>query len=287
MSSESRHLTNMQRLFGFMAHISQVVNNHAEMLDDASSESEDQKGIVQDQARDIKNMKRDLAAADTAIKKVVEENDDLVKTRVAASFKEVWDFLAANNQGIMNLFTGADASVAHLRAQTEALAVKLDELKTEEQTKPSAVATGPRGLAFVGLRADLKKLEDQIGRVQKEVEMVKIEANVAATAAGAAAPAGTSDAPRGLDAFSQLRELEESVEDRLALLQAQVDSLEVACPCVDGRCPCPCSRDAPVRDPPRPARASPVAATFGDGDKQDAFADKTFVALDLLLNERR
>ena len=95
---------------------------------------------------DMKNMKNDLAVADAEMKRTVEENDAWVKTSAATSFKEVWDFMAQNNQGIMGLFSGADASVAQLRMQTELLAAKVDELKNEEHTKPSAVATGPEGL---------------------------------------------------------------------------------------------------------------------------------------------
>ena len=47
-------------------------------------------------------------------------------------------------------------------------------------------------------------------------------------------------------------------------MQVQVESLNGGCPCVDGRCPCACSKGtAPLREPPSKAKAEGTDA-WGD-----------------------
>jgi hypothetical protein len=172
----------------------------------------------------------------------------------------------------MGLFADADAALNKLRSQTEVLAGQIEEVKAAELARPSAIAAGPRGLAFMNLRADVRKIEEMVDSFRKDLGQVKVEANVAATAAGAATQSGAASAPDGLDAFSQIRLLEEAMEDQFALVQTQLDSMGGGCPCVDGRCPCACSKSAPMREPPSSAKTCPAAATL-DG-KTDEFTDK-------------
>ena len=72
------------------------------------------------------------------------------------------------------------------------------------------------------------------------------QASVNATAAGAATAGGP------MDPFTRIRLSDEAMEDRSALLQIQVGSVADVepRPCVDGRCACPRSKGAPIKDPP-------------------------------------
>ena len=60
------------------------------------------------------------------------------------------------------MFTEAESAVKVLRAQTATLATQLEEVKAAEGTKPSTVAAGPRGLAFAGLRHDVRKVDEKL-----------------------------------------------------------------------------------------------------------------------------
>ena len=89
----------------------------------------------------------------------------------------------------------------------------------------------------------------------------------------------SGDIPTGIDAYEQLKLLEEVMEDRFAMLDIQVESLAGGCPCTDGRCPCACSKSAPMREPPkRKAEAGKAESEDGwEDDKKDpwkAFAKK-------------
>ena len=69
-----------------------------------------------------------------------------------------------------------------------------------------------------------------------------------------------------MDAFTQIRLLEEAMEDRFAMLQIQVESVGDGCPCIDGRCPCACTKGAPMREPPE-------AAAKGEDEFEDEKKD--------------
>ena len=128
-----------------------------------------------------------------------------------------------------------------------------EDAKADEANRPSSVAAGPKGLAFMGLRADLRKLEEKMDATAAAV-------NVASMAAGAAPSRGADGYtmhPPGIDnpAMAELEKLEEAMEDRFAMMQIQMDSMSegrTACPCISGRCPCKCnSGSGGVREPPK------------------------------------
>ena len=56
------------------------------------------------------------------------------------------------------------------------------------------------------------------------------------------------------------------MEDRFALMQVQLESVSAGCPCMDGRCPCACSKGAPVKEPPRRCPATAHKDAWEDGD---------------------
>ena len=84
--------------------------------------------------------------------------------------------MAQSNGGIKQLFLEADASFAKLKKS-------LEDAKADEANRPSSVAAGPKGLAFMGLRADFRKLEEKM-------EATASAANVANMSAGAAPSRG-------------------------------------------------------------------------------------------------
>ena len=79
-------------------------------------------------------------------------------------------------------------------------------------------------------------------------------------------------APSVVDAFTQIRLMEEAVEDRFALLQVQVVFVDGGCQKVDGCCPCACSKgDAPMREPPKRTAAgtSPGGKDEWENEEKD------------------
>ena len=92
---------------------------------------------------------------------------------------------------------------------------------TAQSLQPSSIASGPKGLVFVGLRADVKKIDAKLDNLPANVEVLRAEANVAATAVGPATPPGTETVAGGMDPFTQIRLLAEAMEDCLALTQFQ------------------------------------------------------------------
>ena len=142
--------------------------------------------MVQKQAVEIAKMKATIEAPNADLKADLVQDDTQVKEAVADATRTLWEFLEANNHGIMKPFHEADAAVGEL-------AKLVEEVKVEDSHKPSSVATGPRGLAFMGLRADLKnltgKVDTQFMQFMRNIDEVTANVNVAATAAGAAEPA--------------------------------------------------------------------------------------------------
>ena len=239
--------SNTERVFEYLPHIEQVVNDHADALDAAEIAGDSLRARVEQQALEIAHVKAVLA-----------KNDEAIKTDMVSAIKGVWDFLEKNNTGIRHMFQEAEDAVVRLGVQAEEAKAAI----TAMENKPSAVASGPKGLAFVSLRADLKKLEEKLDntvtKLKAKVDESSGAVNAAFMAAGAAVP-GSGDG----QTMRELEKLEEAMEDRFALLQIQLDSTRAGpptpCPCVNGKCPCRCSRDAPcapVRAPPRPRRSS-------------------------------
>ena len=70
----------------------------------------------------------------------------------------VWEFLSQNNQGIMKLF-GEPVAALNKWAKV----VEESKIQADGSTRPSQVASGPKGLAFVALRAGLRKLDEKAG----------------------------------------------------------------------------------------------------------------------------
>ena len=122
------------------------------------------------------------------------------------------------------------------------LVATVEESKADARLlQPSSVAGGPKGLAFMGLRTDLKKHEEHVkGQVEElkgQFEELKGQVNAATMAAGAADPAAARGYAGGAPEMAELDKLEEAMEDRSALLQVQVESLSLSCT------PCPCTTE--------------------------------------------
>ena len=147
---EGRHRHNMEKIFGYLEHIAKVVNDHAEDLDEVDFERRLARRTSQAQAEELTALKDTIAKTDTENKAILEKNDANLKGVVENALKGVWDFLSQNNQGIQQLFSEADASFTKL-------VKNIAEAKAAEGDKPSNVASGPKGLAFAGLRAELRK----------------------------------------------------------------------------------------------------------------------------------
>ena len=147
--------SNAERVFNYLAHIEKVINDHADVIEAADAEEEFLRNRLDAQALEMANMRSVIAKADADSKAVLESNDAKLKGDMEVAFQKVWDFLAQNNAGIAQMFGEADAAVAKL-------ARGLEELKADEANKPSNVATGPRGLAFMSIRADVKKLGEKV-----------------------------------------------------------------------------------------------------------------------------
>jgi hypothetical protein len=157
---EGRHRNNMHKLFGFLGTVETVLNNHADLLDGTDFELRCSKRAARDQSVDFKAMRAQVAKVDEEMQQVtniVEANDAVVKNEFAQAVKGVWDFLQANNAGIMKMFTEADAAVNKLKGLMEETA---KDTANAQLLQPSAVASGPKGLAFMSLRSELKKLEE-------------------------------------------------------------------------------------------------------------------------------
>jgi hypothetical protein len=245
---------NAQRVFDYLAHIHGVINDHADVLDSRDVTEEILRGRLDSQATDLANLKAIIAQADEDLKRVVgimEANDEKLKASFAQSTQDIWEFLYRNNTGIRELFAEADASVKHLKGFMEE-AVK--DMAAARSLQPSAVAGGPKGLAFMSLRADLKKLEEKLDsrftEFKSDLSDVRAAVNVASMSAGAAPPGIGVDG----NAMQELEKLEEAMEERFAMIQGQIESLAVnvggECPCVSGRCPCKCN-GAPIKEPPK------------------------------------
>ena len=106
--------SNAERVFDYLAHVAAVVNGHADAMEAADTEGEILRSRIDVQAMDIANMKSIVAQSDAEAKRILEFNDGKLKKDMAFSLQKVWDFLAMNNGGIMQLFGEADAAVTKL-----------------------------------------------------------------------------------------------------------------------------------------------------------------------------
>ena len=161
MGVEGRHRHNMEKMFGFMGVVAQVLNNHAECIDNEHYEGCLVSRSVREQTAEVKAVKAGITTAEQELKDVtgiIQANDEKLKEDFAASIAKVWEFMSQNNCGIMGLFQEAGAAVKQVKLQMEATQKHVEEAKAAESAKPSEVAAGPKGLAFVGLRADMRKL---------------------------------------------------------------------------------------------------------------------------------
>jgi hypothetical protein len=224
---EGRHRHNMQKLFGYLAHMEKVVNDHAAQLDGVIFEQRSSKRSTRKTALEFKAFKAGLVQTNEEcqiLANVVEANDCKLKMDFAESMKGIWGFLETNNVGIMGLFQEADAALNKVKLQTEVTQKHLEETKAADGARPSEIAAGPKGLAFVGLRAEMKKLDGKVEDLKAQMTVVRAEANVAATAAGAKVPTppGMEPAAGDADSFAQLILLEEAMEDRFAVMQVQL-----------------------------------------------------------------
>ena len=204
---EARHRANMKALFACVANLATVADSHAGHLDTMGDNHlvllDHQEEAVSDLALKFKSTQLNLQMTAGETKDIievaedkhaqlekevkvlvglVEANDFKLKADVSQSFQGVWGFLEANNAGIAQMFGEADAAV-------KLLVRRADEQAAMPLLQPSAVAAGPKGLAFVGLRADLKKMQENLEATQALLEATRAEANVAANAAGPARPA--------------------------------------------------------------------------------------------------
>ena len=171
------------------------MNDHADVLDNRDVTEELLRRRIEAQALKIANVKAIISKSDADSNHVIEMNDANVKEVMETSFKAVLDFLAQNNGGIKQFFLEADASFAKLKKSIE-------DAKVDEANRPSNVAAGPKGVAFMGLRADFRKLEEKM-------EATAAAVNVATMSAGAAPSRGADSyamPSRGADS-SALTEL--------------------------------------------------------------------------------
>ena len=103
---EGRHRHNMQKLFGYLAHMEKVANDHADHIDGMAFEHCGFKRSMRDMAMGVKSAKSQLVQSDDEFKLlagIVEANDTKLKLDFAASVQGIWGFLEANNVGIMKL----------------------------------------------------------------------------------------------------------------------------------------------------------------------------------------
>ena len=110
---EGRHRNNMQKLFGYLAHLETVVNDHADIVDGLVAEQEGLVSSVRNLAADMKFTKNQLARTEGECKlltDIVEANDLKLKMDFEKAIQGVWGFLEANNGGIMKLFEEARPS---------------------------------------------------------------------------------------------------------------------------------------------------------------------------------
>ena len=107
MGVEGRHRHNMQKLFGYLTHMEKVVNDHAEHLDAVAFEQSPGRRSNRELALEIKVVRAGLSKSEEEAKiiaGIVGANDDKRKSDLAASSQGIWNFLEANNIGIMELF---------------------------------------------------------------------------------------------------------------------------------------------------------------------------------------
>ena len=81
MGVEGRHRHNMQKLFGYMAQVEKVVNEHAESFDAADLSVRVLKRQGHVQAVEFKTLKSILVQADVENKRVLVANDEALKSQ--------------------------------------------------------------------------------------------------------------------------------------------------------------------------------------------------------------
>ena len=139
-------LPNSQRVFEYLAHLEQVVNDHAELLNASDAAGDSLRRKVEQQSLETAHVKEVVTRADGVTKQAIEEHDHRLRQDTAKEIHGVWEFLTNNNAGIRQLFNEADNAVAKLVQNVDEMKGRVDNL----ENKPSTVAAGPKGLAFVG-----------------------------------------------------------------------------------------------------------------------------------------
>ena len=132
MGLEGRHRVNSKTVFQYMSQLAQVMNDHADVLNDRDVTEELLRRRLEEQALEIANVKSIISKSDAESKHAIEMNDANVKEVMETSFKAVWDFLAQNNGGIKQLFLEADESFGKLKKSFE-------DAKAEEANRPPSV----------------------------------------------------------------------------------------------------------------------------------------------------
>jgi hypothetical protein len=211
---EGRHRNNMLSLFGFVEHVEKVLNNHADLLDGTDLELRVQRRSARAQALEVKALKAE-AEEMNGMKKHLDKTEEemkqiliMMEASVAQSNTGIWDFPQANDEGVMMMSTDADAAVNKLNRLVEEAA---NDTAAARSLQPSAIASGPPGLAFMRLRSGLTTLEETVGaqssELQNDLNDVNAAMDVATVAAGAA-----PRAPPGIhgDAMQELEKLEEA-----------------------------------------------------------------------------
>ena len=90
MGVEGRHRHNMQKIFGYMAQLGKVVNEHADAFDAADLDPRVLKRQAHAQALEVKTMKGVLMQAAEENKRILDANDGAWKAAVATSIQSVW-----------------------------------------------------------------------------------------------------------------------------------------------------------------------------------------------------
>ena len=98
-----------------------------------------------------------------------------MKAETLQESSEVWapprprQEVRTNTNGIMKMFQEADASVTKLEEYMNEAAERIEQLQSDDSTRPSQVASGSTCLVFVGLRADMQKLGQNVEELRAQL----------------------------------------------------------------------------------------------------------------------